>query len=95
MGKAKTSGKKEESRKEDSGKILVSIYPDEIELVTTTLKEDYSKELIGETLNSRDIRLFFGLKPTHRKGIKTELRSKIAELTIEEQKDLLSKLKNE
>lgn len=79
---------------EEFKRILVGIYPEEFSLVKEKIRNE-GKELIGKILNSRDIRVFFGLKPTHRQGVKTELRKKISELSEEKQKEILQQLNKE
>jgi len=73
-------------------KIVVGIYPEEIETVTEKIKEKI--KLQGDVLNSRDIRAYFELKPTHRgKGIKGQIMEEIKELDEEKQKQILADIK--
>lgn len=94
MGNAKTNKKgKNENTKEDVKKLYVSFYPEEFEQIIQYLK-DIGNGLVGNTLNSRDIRILFGLKPTHKRGIKGELKNEIKTLSLEQQKELLEEIKN-
>jgi len=83
-------GKEKENKKDK--RIVVGIYPDEVEVVGKRLEEE-KHEFIGDDLSGKDIRTFFGLRPTHREGVKGELRKEIKELSVEEQKELLEEIK--
>ena len=80
------------NEKEGRKKIHIGIYADEIPTVMQMLDEQ-KHELIGEELNGKDIRTYFGLKPTHREGIKGELKAEIKELSVEQQRELLAEIK--
>ncbi|GAI80664.1 unnamed protein product [marine sediment metagenome] len=72
-------------------KIVVSFYEDEFPVVQERV-ENEGVTVEGE-LNSRNVREMFGLKSTHRSAFKSELRKEIAELSVEQQKEMLETLK--
>ena len=73
-------------------KVTVGVYPDEKDTVTAKIKEA-GQELIGNELSAKDIRVYFGLKETHREGVKGELKAEIKELSVEQQKELLEEIR--
>jgi hypothetical protein len=75
--------KKKNEETATEGKIVVSIYPDELEMVGEKVEE----------VSSRGIRQYFGLNPTHRQRTGTELRQEIAELSNDEKKELLEEIR--
>lgn len=89
MAKAKKEIKDEIVKTE---KIAVGFYSEEYKAIIEKIEES-GQELLGEDLNGRDIRVFFGLKPTHRSGVKTELKQEIGKLSREEQEEMLNNLK--
>ena len=73
-------------------KIIVGIYQDEIATIEKRMSEE-KHDLIGSELNGKDIRTYFGLKPTHREGIKGELKKEVSALSVDEQKELLEEIR--
>jgi len=86
--KGSTTGR---SSSDEPKRLVISIYPDEQEAVSNLLEKEGIE--VTTPLNSRDIRKYFGLKPTHRSGLKTELRKAVKDLSQEETKELLEEIK--
>ena len=77
-------------------KVTVGIYPEESEKVLEKIKEELEEtDMISPTeLNSRDIRAYFDLKPTHRGfGVKRQIAEELKDLSDEEQQEILSTIK--
>lgn len=94
MGRKKQKDSEEIEEQEKQKKILVSIYPEEIEKVQEKIEESGQELIYEEGLNSRDIRVFFDLKPTHRgTGIKKQVIKGLNNLPEDEQKEILEEIK--
>lgn len=89
--------KKTESADNELKRVIVAFYPEEQEVMLEKLDENTDIERVSTSeLNSRDVRMYFGLKPTHRSvGTRRAIMDKIKDMSEEKQKEILAQLEEE